>query len=207
MHKFKLYNKNHSPQPLASAEVALKISSAQSYFGKNHPLLLPFEKRSKIPKLSVVKGYSNFADIKINEPAYRAAFNDGNIGIRNGCPKARIITIDANTPEAAVMLRKKNLWLADTLTVNSPHGFHFHMRWHTKSEMPFVERLFNESGHEIGELRGQCALTLIPPSIHPDGGEYSFTNVTEPLEIGWGDIVLPDGWAFEPAYCSKALEV
>lgn len=109
---------------------------------------------------------------------------DANVGILTGAPSGGLVVLDFDLedgPFDVLGLRPREL-ARQTLVVRTSRGWHAYFRsddMRTRSPQPGLD------------VRGEGAMVVAPPSVHPSGQCYTFLgNLREPAPLArW----LPDG--------------
>lgn len=96
-----------------------------------------------------------------------------NIGIVCGKVSNNLVVLDFDNEEVYLeWLKKYSDLIKKTWVVKTARGFHVYLR------MLELSRTFQFKG---GELKGEGGYVVAPPSIHPSGKKYEFTNFTEKI--------------------------
>lgn len=96
--------------------------------------------------------------------------NGSNIGIMTGEPSGGVLAVDLDVPEAAKIAER---FLPPTLTSGREGAMDSH--WWFKSPGTKTAA-FKDSDDMLVELRADGRQTLVPPSIHPEGSRYEWSQ-------------------------------
>ena len=130
--------------------------------------LLPLEAQGKKPNAKVLRhvhgspGWGPLANRPASEPEILAWFEadpDANLGIICGQASGGIVVADFDRPTQSVTH-------PPTPAVCTSRGYHVYFR--SDARQPTRSTSW-------GELRGEGAYAVAPPSIHPSGGAYAWT--------------------------------
>ena len=141
--------------------------------------VLPLKKQSKEPCKFLRHGYLDASDdIKTLEKW----FQDSELNIGLAIRQSQLVVLDFDKRNAVAKQSWQNYfdWCMklNTHTVKTDDGYHFYFK--TQSDMSFKGKLID--GIDIKHK----GYVVLPPSIHPNGTQYSVMNDVEPID-------LPDG--------------
>jgi len=141
--------------------------------------VLPLKKQSKEPCKFLRHGYLDASDdIKTLEKW----FQDSELNIGLAIRQSQLVVLDFDKRNAVAKQSWQNYfdWCMklNTHTVKTDDGYHFYFK--TQSDMSFKGKLID--GIDIKHK----GYVVLPPSIHPNGTQYSVMNNVEPID-------LPDG--------------
>jgi hypothetical protein len=105
---------------------------------------------------------------------------DGNIAVILGKTSGNLIDIDADSKESLdLMLRI----LPETMTTKSHRGGHLYY----KTDFPMRKFTLDLGAHGKLEVAGQGQISVLPPSVHPEGTIYEFIRKVKPT-VWHGDV-------------------
>lgn len=141
--------------------------------------VLPLKKQSKEPCKFLRHGYLDASDdIKTLEKW----FQDSELNIGLAIRQSQLVVLDFDKRNAVAKQSWQNYfdWCMklNTHTVKTDDGYHFYFK--TQFDMSFKGKLID--GIDIKHK----GYVVLPPSIHPNGTQYSVMNDVEPID-------LPDG--------------
>jgi hypothetical protein len=98
---------------------------------------------------------------------------DGNLAVVLGKTSGNLIDVDADSKDLLDLLIDI---LPTTLTTKSYRGGHFYYR----TDFPIRKFILDLGAHGKLELAGQGQISILPPSIHPQGTVYEFLRKVGP---------------------------
>jgi len=105
---------------------------------------------------------------------------DGNIAVVLGKTSDNLVDVDADSKDLLNLML--NI-LPETMTTKSHRGGHFYY----KTDFPIRKFTLNLGAYGKLEVAGQGQISILPPSIHPEGTVYEFINKVEPA-VWHGDV-------------------
>jgi hypothetical protein len=105
---------------------------------------------------------------------------DGNIAVVLGKTSGNLIDVDADSKDLLDLIL--NI-LPETMTTKSHRGGHFYY----KTDFPIRKFTLDLGAYGKLEVAGQGQISILPPSIHPEGTVYEFIRKVEPA-VWHGDI-------------------
>jgi hypothetical protein len=153
--------------------------AARHYIGKGFTVV-PVPAGEKNP------GRDGWENLRITEADVPRYFNNGqNIGLHNGEPSGWLVCTDHDKPEAAMLAGR---FLDPTLTSGRPSSPDSHW-WFFAEGAPHTT--FKDlDGSMILELRSTGHHTLVPPSVHPTGEQYRWSESGLSIaEVGGDDLL------------------
>jgi hypothetical protein len=99
-----------------------------------------------------------------------------NIGVLNGTPSNNLVDIDIDSPDCKPFLK----WLQETAMVSGREGnprSHYFFR---TTDPCKTHQLKDDKGEMLIEVRSTGSQTIIPPSVHPEGGNYYWESFGPP---------------------------
>lgn len=126
--------------------------------------VFPLKPKSKAPLTP-----SGFKDAS-NDPevikAWWRKHPKANIGIATGeISRLMVIDVDGEYPDEFPSIKK-------TMTVRTHNGYHLYFKYPKGHDIRCKTRLH---GHDV-DVRANGGYIVAPPSIHPDGGRYEFSD-------------------------------
>jgi hypothetical protein len=135
-------------------------------------LLLPLHERGKTPLL---RGWQQAATHDLRQiETWRTQYRNCNWGMATG-PGSGVFVLDVDGELGAAALRSlqaKGNELPQTLVVSTGNGAHYYFRW---PEGQIVRNSTGKLGERL-DVRGDGGFVVIPPSIHPNGAPYAYTE-------------------------------
>jgi len=98
---------------------------------------------------------------------------DGNIAVVLGKTSNNLVDIDADSKDLLDLIL--NI-LLETMTTKSHRGGHFYY----KTDFPIRKFTLDLGAYGKLEVAGQGQISILPPSIHPEGTVYEFIRKVEP---------------------------
>lgn len=98
---------------------------------------------------------------------------DGNLAVVLGKTSGNLVDVDADSQDLLDLLMDI---LPPTLTTKSNRGGHFYYR----TDFPIRKFILVLGVHGKLEVAGQGQISILPPSIHPQGTVYEFLRKVEP---------------------------
>jgi Bifunctional DNA primase/polymerase, N-terminal len=154
---------------------------------------IPVPHGAKIP---VVKGWQ---DLRLEAEDLPAHFGNGdNIGLLNGEPSGNLVDVDCDAPEAVAAAPA---FLPPTGRIHGRPGKRESHRWYVPSgplkteQFQFTEPRETDSEGKaktsktmMVELRSTGSQTEVPPSVHPSGETYSWTQWGDPGQVSAAEL-------------------
>ena len=138
--------------------------------------VLPLKKQSKEPCKFLRHGYLDASD---DIKTLQKWFKDPELNIGLGIRQSQLVVLDFDKRNAVNKQSWQNYfdWCMklNTHTVKTDDGYHFYFK--TQPDLPFKGKLIH--GIDI-KYKGYVVL---PPSIHPNGTQYTLINDVEPIDL------------------------
>jgi hypothetical protein len=117
---------------------------------------------------------------------YLSDIMDGNVGIALGQVSNGLCAIDLDDDDLVQPFLEANPWAANTTITKGARGCQIWVR--IKGEHSPSAAL-KRNGKKCGEWRADGCQSIIPPSIHPDTGNYyNFIKMLPVVELSYNDI-------------------
>lgn len=161
--------------PLRSSRDTSIMVAALSY-ARMGWAVIPLAPRSKVPMSEFLpidrrtgkRSWTPFRDRPASEAEIRSWFEHEpniNIGVLCGEASGGLVVVDVDhTP-------RQPLHLPPTVCASTGRGAHYYF----KADQPVPTRRF-----EWGEVRGEGAYVVLPPSVHPSGALYEWADFLNP---------------------------
>ena len=119
-------------------------------------------------------------------PKYLSDIMDGNTGIALGQDSNGLCAIDLDDDDLVQPFLKVNPWAANTTITKGARGCQIWVR--IKGGYPPSAAL-KRNGKKCGEWRADGCQSIIPPSVHPDTGNYyNFIKMLPVVELSYNEI-------------------
>jgi len=142
---------------------------------------VPLAPRSKAP---IEDGWQRTELDAAAIPSHFSA--SSNIGLKNGAPSKGLVDIDADCPEAMLLLHM----LPQTGMVHGRKSSPDAHRWYMATgELPATKQFKDLDGKMIIEFRSTGSQTMVPPSIHPNGELLTWSGGGTPAQVDGGALL------------------
>jgi len=150
-------------------------------------VLLPVTKGQKRPAIS---DWQNVKAERMDDPAYLAQLETGNIGVLLGSASGDLCAIDVDSDAAVEPFLNLNPLLRGTLRTRGARGAQIWIK--VADEYPTLAKLKGKDGNEWGEWRADGGQSVIH-GIHPDTQKpYVIEHRAKPIEMTFADIHWPE---------------
>lgn len=168
----------NKPQPserkLSSKPKSL-LSEAITYLNKYDFNVVPAI--GKIPVISWLEYQKRKITVKELKSIWTR--EDYNIALITGEISNNTVVVDADSETAIKELKKRGL--PRTPVVKTKRGFHYYF----KSETPVKSGKISIPGVDI---KAQGSIVILPPSIHPEGGQYMWVKGLSPDAVAFSKL-------------------
>lgn len=126
--------------------------------------VFPLKPKGKIPITK--NGFKDASNDVGQIKAWWKTYPNANIGIATGeISNLLVIDVDGEYPDYFPAI-------PDTVKVKTSRGFHFYFKYPKGFDVRCSTKIL---GSDV-DVRANGGYVVVPPSIHPDGGLYEFTN-------------------------------
>lgn len=140
-------------------------------------------------KSPVIKAWQNLTNAVMEDAAYLAQLEKGNIGVVLGGASGGLCAIDIDNNDAVEPFLVLNPRLRETLQTKGARGMQIWVR--IDGEYPGLKKITNEVDEDWGEWRATGGQSVIQGQ-HPDGMNYQRINNVPPITVAFDDINWPE---------------
>ena len=171
-----------------------RLEAALNYV-RNGWALLPLIPRGKLPlsdllPINPVTGQPGWEPLATNcatlddVRTWFRRFPDANIGVICGAASGGLVAADFDiVPPTTVQMP-----LTPRAITHRGEHFYFH------SSAPVKSHRLMHRGKHLGEIKAEGGYVVLPPSVHPTGGDYEWAELLSPTDLDW-IFAPPPAWA------------
>jgi hypothetical protein len=152
--------------------------AALAYLARGYKVIpVPYrEKGANLP------GWQKLAITEAELDHYFPPDSDSNIGLLLGEPSSGLVDVDLDCKEAEALA---DSFLPHTSMVHGRPGHSRTHRWYQVKNPPAkaTTGFKDPKGCSLVELRSTGGQTVVPPSVHPEGGHYTWDSTGKPAEV------------------------